>query len=408
MTSRAEPSRADSPDTGSGMESPSAIRERLEEATPPPPSITATGVGLSAVGWLLFALLYSFLVAQDQPGTPFVFLFVGQVVYAVLHGGLSVPVWWGTVRALDDRHWAWSLAAHVCIAPVYAFVGLELYLMLMEAMIGAFVVQEIQASYQWVLLSGGTVYAVQFGAYHLVRSVQRLRWREQQAAEYAALARERELEALKAQVHPHFLFNTLNSISSTVYADPGDAREMIADLAQLLRHSLDSIDRDTVPLRDELEVAASYLSLESHRFSDRLRIDVQIQVPEDVLRAPVPPMVVQPLVENAVRHGVGPMEEGGTIRLCVRRHEDRIRVIVEDDGVGPDEKQGPITNGQSNEPAGAAASPEAANGGVGLTNTDERLRRVLGEGSGLHTEAVDPHGFRVWFDVPDESEEAER
>jgi LytS/YehU family sensor histidine kinase len=249
---------------------------------------------------------------------------------------------------------------------------------------------------------------VQFGAYHLVRSVQRLRWREQQAAEYAALARERELEALKAQVHPHFLFNTLNSISSTVYADPGDAREMIADLAQLLRHSLDSIDRDTVPLRDELEVAASYLSLESHRFSDRLRIDVQIQVPDDVLRAPVPPMVVQPLVENAVRHGVGPMEDGGTIRLCVRRHEDRIRVIVEDDGVGPDEKEGPITNGQSLESARATASPEAATGGVGLTNTDERLRRVLGEGSGLHTEAVDPHGFRVWFDVPDESGEADR
>jgi LytS/YehU family sensor histidine kinase len=275
-------------------------------------------------------------------------------------------------------------------------------------MIGAFVVQEIQASYQWVLLSGGTVYAVQFGAYHLVRSVQRLRWREQQAAEYAALARERELEALKAQVHPHFLFNTLNSISSTVYADPGDAREMIADLAQLLRHSLDSIDCDTVPLRDELEVAASYLSLESHRFSDRLRIDVQIQVPDDVLRAPVPPMVVQPLVENAVRHGVGPMEDGGTIRLCVRRHEDRIRVIVEDDGVGPDEKEGPITNGQSFESARATASPEAAKGGVGLKNTDERLRRVLGEGSGLHTEAVDPHGFRVWFDVPDALKGADR
>jgi sensor histidine kinase YesM len=117
---------------------------------------------------------------------------------------------------------------------------------------------------------------------------------------------------------------------------------------------------------------------------------------------------VQPLVENAVRHGVGPMEDGGTIRLCVRRHEDRIRVIVEDDGVGPDEKEGPITNGQSFESARATASPEAAKGGVGLKNTDERLRRVLGEGSGLHTEAVDPHGFRVWFDVPDALKGADR
>jgi sensor histidine kinase YesM len=101
------------------------------------------------------------------------------------------------------------------------------------------------------------------------------------------------------------------------------------------------------------------------------------------------------------------MDDGGTIRLCVQRHEDRIRVIVEDDGVGPEEER-PIANGQSDESAVATASPEAAKGGVGLTNTDERLRRVLGEGSGLHTEAVDPHGFRVWFDVPDESEGANR
>jgi LytS/YehU family sensor histidine kinase len=319
-------------------------------------------------------------------------------MYAMLHGALSVPVWWGTVRAMDDRHWTWPLAAHVVIAPVYAFVGLELYLGLMEVMIGPAVVREIAASYQWVLLSGGTVYAVQFAAYHLVRSVQRLRWREQQAAEYAALARERELEALKAQVHPHFLFNTLNSISSTVHARPDEAREMIADLAQLLRHSLDSIDRDTVPLRDELDVAASYLSLEAHRFSDRLGVDVCVEVPEDALSAQVPPMVVQPLVENAVKHGVGPKEDGGTIRLRVTRHESRLRVIVEDDGVGP-KGDLPLTNGQADARPGARSKARETGSGVGLVNTDARLRRVLGGESGLHTEPVNPHGFRVWFEI---------
>jgi len=323
---------------------------------------------------------------------------------------------------MDDAHWVRPLLAHVVMAPVYAFVGLELYLALMGAMIGAFVVEQIQASYQWVLLSGGTIYAIQFAVYHLVRSFQRLRWREQQAAEYAALARERELAALKAQVHPHFLFNTLNSISSTVYAAPGEAREMIADLAQLLRHSLDSIDRDTVPLRDELSMAASYLSLESHRFSDRLGVDVRIDVPNDALRAPVPPMVVQPLVENAVKHGVGPKEDGGTIQLRVQQHQDKLRVSVEDDGVGPgetlplsgdgaaDEHRGhahpetddPENEGREHERAGR--DTRATGGGVGLVNTDARLQKVLGEASRLHTEAVTPHGFRVWFNVPMSSE----
>jgi signal transduction histidine kinase len=379
------------------------VQKQLRQATPPRPSITGTGVALSAVGWLLFALLYSFLVAQDQPRTPFAFLFLGQIVYALLHGLLSVPVWWGTVRAMDDRHWVWPLAAHVVIAPVYAFIGLDVYLFLMHVMVGPFVVEQIQASYQWVLLSGGTIYAVQFVAYHLVRSVQRLRWREQQAAEYAALARERELAALKAQVHPHFLFNTLNSISSTVHADPSKAREMIADLAQLLRHSLDSIDSDTVPLRDEIDVATRYLSLESHRFSDRLGVDVCVEVPEETLSTRVPPMVVQPLVENAVKHGVGPKANGGTIRLRVQRCEGRLRVSIEDDGVGPGDAR-PLEKGEH----GTAATANQENGGVGLVNTDARLRRVLGETSRLHAESITPTGFRVWFDVPTQVEPEER
>jgi signal transduction histidine kinase len=352
---------------------------------------------------MLFALLYTFLVAQDQPNTPFASLFIGQLIYALLHAMLGVPVWWGTVRMMDDAHWVWPLLAHTVIVPVYALIGLELYLAAMDAMVGPAVVDQIRTSYQWVLLSGGTLYAVQFAMYHLVRSFQRLRWRERQATEYAALARERELAALKAQVHPHFLFNTLNSISSTVYADPGDAREMIADLAQLLRHSLDSINRDTVPLRDELGMAASYLSLEARRFSDRLGVNVRVDVPDNALRAPVPPMVVQPLVENAVKHGIGPKKDGGTIQLRVHQHRDRLRVSVEDDGIGPgnalplpndDPADRPQGNGQP------LSSGAKSSGGVGLVNTDTRLRRVLGEQSRLHTEAVTPHGFRVWFDVP--------
>ncbi|PEN05542.1 histidine kinase [Longimonas halophila] len=367
--------------------------------SPSPPRITWPGVGLATVCWLLYTLFYTFFVIRQAPEAPLGGILIGQTLFTILMAAASVPAWWVTVRRMDGMHWGQILAVHAVLGPLYAWGTLSLYLASMEAFFGSAVATDIRSNFQWILFGNLTVYAVQFAIYHLVRSVQRLRWREQQAAEYAALARERELAALKAQVQPHFLFNTLNSISATVPLDPEQAREMIADLAHLLRHALDSTERQRVPLRDEIAMAKSYLDLEARRFSDRLSVAYHIDAPEDALDTPVPPVVLQPLVENAIKHGIAPQARGGTVTLYVKQDTGILRVCVEDTGAGPSSASAvPETIINGNDAAPHTPTEEGA--GVGLTNTARRLTHAFGSEAALHTEAVDPHGFRVWFTLP--------
>lgn len=354
------------------------------QASPPKPKMTWKGVGLAAACWILYSLLYTSFVAQQEPTVPFVVLLLGQLIYAVLLGLYSIPIWWLAVREMSEMHWAWPVALHLLLGPLYAWGGLESYLSLVRFLGGPEATTEMEANYQWILFGGVTIYAVQFAMYHLVSSVKRLRWREQQATELLARAREQELAALKAQVNPHFLFNTLNSISATLKRDPDQAREMIAKLAGLLRYALDSSSQDLVPLRDEIEFTRRYLRLERHRFSDRLDVSVEIDTSDEALETPVPPMVLQPLVENALRHGIAPSESGGTVTVRVASRNGRTRVEVADTGVGVD----------------GEAESVATNHGRGLVNTSARLEHTYGSESQLHTRSNDPTGFIVWFTIP--------
>jgi signal transduction histidine kinase len=342
------------------------------------PTITAKGVGLAAVGWTLYSLLYTFFIVRQGPMVPFLPALLGQGVSSLVLALYSVPAWWIAVREMDRLHWGWTLGAHALLGPLYAWGGVESYFALIQQMGGP------EANYQWILFGTLTTYAIQFALYHLVRNVQRLRQKEQQATELLALAREQQLAALKAQVNPHFLFNTLNSISATLKQDPEQAREMIAKLSRLLRYALDGAQRDQVSLREEINFVRRYLDLERHRFSDRLDAQVQVDVPEDDLDRPVPPMVLQPLVENALRHGIAPSEDGGTVRLSVGHRDGRIHVRVTDTGVGPT--------------SDAPLSDESD--GVGLANTNARLQRTYGPDAALHTARNDPTGFTVWFSLP--------
>jgi signal transduction histidine kinase len=360
-----------------------ASLEDIQAQAPPKPTITAKGVGLAAVGWTLYALLYTFFIVRQDPAVPFLPVFLGQVTSSVVLAVYSVPVWWITVRDMDRLHWGWILSAHLVLGPLYAWVGLESYLAIIRQIGGPGSTAEMTANYQWILFGTLTIYAIQFALYHLVRNVQRLRQKEQQATELLAVAREQQLAALKAQVNPHFLFNTLNSISATLKQDPDRAREMIAKLAGLLRYTLDSADRDRVSLREELDFVRRYLALERHRFSDRLEAHVTVDAPDDALDTPVPPMVLQPLVENALRHGIAPSEAGGRVTVRVTENDDRLHVRVEDTGVGPDPD----------------SSPAEADG-TGLANTSTRLEHTYGPDAALHTEENSPTGFAVWFSIP--------
>lgn len=348
----------------------------------PKPHVTWKGVGIAAGLWLLYTLLYSALLARAED-IPFVYALISQGFESTTLALFSVPVWWITVRRMDGMHWGWILSAHLFLAPLYAWGTLETYLGLMRLSTGEAVVSEIAAQYQWIFFSHFTLYVAQFAIYHTVRSVQRLRLKEQQAAELMVLARERELEALKAQINPHFLFNTLNSISATVKTNPDEAREMISELAHLLRYALDSAKNDWVTLQDEVTFAQAYLTLESHRFSDRLQVDYEVDA--DALDTPVPPMVLQPLIENAIKHGIALSETGGTITLRVHQANEHVQVHVEDTGAGLEGNENPLAENTE---------------GLGLANTNARLTQTYGSEAVLHTNADGSHGFEVWFNIP--------
>ena len=171
-----------------------------------------------------------------------------------------------------------------------------------------------------------------------------------------------ELAALKMQLQPHFLFNTLNSISALVHSDPDAADRMLVLLSDLLRLTLDGSGRQEVPLARELEFAERYLEIERVRYQDRLCVDLDIE--PETLAAEVPNFVLQPLVENAIKHGISRRAAAGRIALRARRAGGRLHIAVEDDGPGP------------------ARSP-ASGFGVGLANTRARLAQLYGEAAFL-------------------------
>jgi LytS/YehU family sensor histidine kinase len=149
---------------------------------------------------------------------------------------------------------------------------------------------------------------------------------EARAAEARTLAREAELQALRLQIHPHFLFNSLHSIAALASVDGARAREMCIRLSDFLRISLGLGSRPAIPLGEELDLARNYLELEQVRFSDRLRVEIEIEAGCE--NCAVPALLLQPLVENAVKHGIAGLVEGGTIRLEARRDAGGVVVTV--------------------------------------------------------------------------------
>ncbi len=188
-----------------------------------------------------------------------------------------------------------------------------------------------------------------------------------------------ELQQLKSQLHPHFLFNTLNAISTFVRTDPEVATQTIARLSTLLRHALQRAATQEVTLDEELSLLQAYLGIEQLRFDDRLHVEWNI-APE-TRRAIVPHLVLQPLVENAIRHGITPRSTTGTLAVVASRVRERLRLVVQDDGVGCD----------------VSALHEH---GVGLTNTRHRLQQLYGSSHEMRVTTSPGKGMQVEIELP--------
>jgi|SRR5579859_2040342 len=209
----------------------------------------------------------------------------------------------------------------------------------------------------------------------------RYREREQQTAALQRELVEARLEALRMQLNPHFLFNTLHAVSSLIHDNPEAADRVIARLSELLRLSLDQSKPQEVSLHEELAFLDRYLEIELARFSDRLTIEKQID--SSVLGALVPYLILQPLVENAIRHGIEPREDSGHLAISARRNNGHLELRITDDGAGfiPDGTSQPIE-------------------GIGLSNTRSRLRHLYGENFRFELANAPAGGLEARLEIP--------
>lgn len=227
---------------------------------------------------------------------------------------------------------------------------------------------------------GILLYLLSTGLHYAVLSAEASRVAERGAAEARTLAREAELQSLRSQLNPHFLFNSLHSISALATLDGARARDMCIKLAEFLRSSLGLGDRETITLREELALARRYLEVEQVRFGDRLRVDAEIDPAcED---CGIPALLLQPLVENAVKHGVAGLAEGGTIRLEARREGGEVTVTIEN--------------------AFDPEAPRRSSLGLGLKHVERRLRVRYGARAAFEAGAADCV-YRVILRLPCEA-----
>jgi signal transduction histidine kinase len=210
------------------------------------------------------------------------------------------------------------------------------------------------------------------------RTQEALRLQAEAASLQAQLA-EAQVSALRMQLNPHFLFNTLHAISALVGRDPAGVRRMIARLSELLRSTLEESGAAERTVADEVEFIRRYLEIMQVRFGDRLT--VAIEVDPEAAGALVPTLILQPLVENAVKHGLAPRRGRGKLTVAARRVEGRLRLAVHDTGPGPPES-------------------EAAEGGIGLRNTAARLREMYGDDQRLALETAAEGGALATVELP--------
>ena len=267
------------------------------------------------------------------------------------------------------------------------------HLLLMAAILAAEFFRQILASFQPAELFRlrpeevhPLTYVALYGTTLLLVAIPLKIWNtlrtEKKLEEQERLLVEARLAALTSQINPHFLFNTLNSVSSLIRTNPNQARLMVVKLSKVLRRLLRKHE-NFAALRDELSFIEDYLSIEMTRFGDKLRFDTEVA--DDTLDMLVPSMLLQPLVENSIKHGLSSKVEGGTIRIRTRRNDGRLHISVEDDGVGiPEAKLATLLDR-----------------GIGVSNVNERLKVLFGSDYRMWIDSQPGRGTCIQLEMPE-------
>ncbi|HLM02870.1 MAG TPA: histidine kinase [Pyrinomonadaceae bacterium] len=340
-------------------------------------SFFRSAAGKAAVifgGWTLLALFFSFQAYLN-------YAYVGrpQSLGWILTAWLSCVYIWAPLTPaviklaqrfpLERGKIRRALIVHLIAATVISTVQIAIYIFVRQALMGDAPqpFSPVRSFQNWFVAEfhiNVLLYCTIVGLTQAYDYYRRYRERERRAAQLEIAAAQLEtqlahaqLDALKMQIHPHFLFNTLNTISVLMQEDVAAANKMLLRLSELLRAALKSERSQEVSLRQELEFLRGYLEIEQTRFHDRLHVDFDVDA--ETLDSLVPNLILQPLVENAIKHGIAPRAEAGTIRVRAQRENGRVRLSVRDDGAGLNEAK-------------------SQSSGIGLANTRARLEKLYG------------------------------
>jgi signal transduction histidine kinase len=356
-------------------------------------------IRLIAIVWLGWTIAGLFYIIQDTVprlyrggAVPWKYVFVGWMTGMYVCAALTPALLWLGNRWPIERRATYA-ALHLCFSVVFSILAtvLEVPILLLlgvfpapppppslAAGVGIMLSFGIQGGVirYWAVIALHTVYRSQNNAKTREREASDLKVQASELARQLATA---QLSSLKMQLQPHFLFNTLGAIMVLIQQQKtAQAKDMVEKLGDLLRLTLEDVEAHEVPLGRELEFLRLYLSIEQVRFEDRLRVRIASTGLSEVL---VPHMLLQPIVENAVRHGLGQSEEAVTIEVVATSSNGSLNLIVSDDGPG-------------------LVAPKPGRSGIGLTNTRSRLLRLYGESAHLVIEQASGRGVRVTITLP--------
>ncbi|MEM9327338.1 MAG: histidine kinase [Bacteroidota bacterium] len=290
---------------------------------------------------------------------------------------LTVPVWFLFFKLLKNQPLWKKGILHLVTLALFTFIWAQCYYALCEYF-GLFYLKANRQIWDYYLTA--LFYIIQFGLFHTYDYYATVRSKDLIIAQQRQLTLQSELTALKAQLNPHFLYNVFNTINASIPAKAEHTRNMIAKLSDLFRYQLKASREEYVTIKEELGFVTKYLDLEKERFGQRLNFLVAVK--EELLPYLMPPLIMQPLVENAVKHGISPLITGGSITISIQKDGDQVLFEIRDNGVGIDPE----------------LKDEVFTKGVGLSNTHQRLERMYS--TGLEIADNDPSGLVVRFSIP--------
>ncbi|MCU0425923.1 MAG: histidine kinase [Candidatus Kapabacteria bacterium] len=331
------------------------------------------------LGLMLYAALQALLVARSG-SAPFWGVFIYNLISENLRFASVIAMVLFARRIMSDWQMWRQVAVYVLWVALTSVILIGANLVVVWAWVKNAAFTSIWGNKHWIFLQNVLENALIIAGFVVAQYRREIKQREERERELRYLNTQMELAALRAQLNPHFLFNALNAVNALVGAHPEQARRVLEMLADLLRYTLESDKREFVPLREELDFVRKYCAIEQERFGKRLQ--TRIDADESLLDVAIPPMLLQPLVENAVKHGIAPKASGGEVSVRLSHDEALKRLVVEvrDNGVG-------FKNGVNTHSTG-----------IGLSNVDARLQKLYGTESALHIKSTE-NGVTVRFSI---------